>query len=80
LGRYVLVGSNFSPAVLSGQNQSQVVTDLTIPTSPITQAIVASANQITAAICSVTGQRPSAVCHARGVTTARAKLGISAAR
>jgi Domain of unknown function (DUF929) len=76
--RYVLVGSSFSPAVLAGQSQAQIVTDLAIPTSPITEAIVASANQITAAICTVTGQRPVAVCHARGVTAADAKLGIAA--
>jgi hypothetical protein len=75
--RYVLVGSSFSPAVLAGQSQSQIVTDLAIPTSPITEAIVSSANQITAAICTVTGQRPTAVCRARGVTAADAKLGIA---
>jgi hypothetical protein len=72
--RYVLVGSSFSPSVLAGVDQSQIVADLAIPTSPITQAIVVSANEITAAICTVTGQRPSAVCQARGVTAADAKL------
>jgi hypothetical protein len=77
--RYVLVGSSFSPSVLAGQNQGQIAADLAIPTSPITQAIVASANEITAAICTVTGQRPTAVCHARGVTTADDKLGITPA-
>jgi hypothetical protein len=74
--RYVLAGSSYSPAVLSGQSQSQIVSDLAIPTSPITQAIVASANEITATICAVTGQQPAATCHARGVTDARAKLKI----
>jgi uncharacterized protein DUF929 len=75
--RYVLVGSSFSPAVLEGQSQAQIVADLAIPTSPITEAIVASANQITAAVCTVTGQRPADVCRARGVTAADAKLGIA---
>jgi hypothetical protein len=37
------------------------------PASPVTQAILASANEITAAICTVTGQRPAAVCSAHGV-------------
>jgi Domain of unknown function (DUF929) len=74
--RYVLVGSSFSPAVLSGSSQSQIVSDLSIPTSPVTQAIVASANEITASICAVTGQQPAATCHARGITAARAKLRI----
>jgi hypothetical protein len=77
--RYVLVGSSFSPAVLASQSQAQIVGDLAIPTSPITQAIVASANEITASICRVTGQRPAATCHARGVTAAGAKLGLPAA-
>jgi hypothetical protein len=74
--RYVLVGSSFTPALLAGQSQSQIVNDLGIPTSPITQAIVASANEITADICAVTGQQPTATCHARGVIAARAKLRI----
>jgi hypothetical protein len=78
--RYVLAGSSFSPAVLASQNQSQIVGDLAIPTSPITQAIVASANEITATICAVDGQQPTAVCHARGVTAARAKLRITPSR
>jgi hypothetical protein len=77
--RYVLVGSSYSPGVLAGLSQAQIATDLAIPTSPITEAIVAAANEITAAICTATGQRPAAVCHARGVTSADAKLGIKAA-
>ena len=74
--RYVLVGSNFSPSILAGLSQSAIVGDLTIPTSPITQSIAVSANQITAAICSVTKDQPSAVCHSRGVSAASDKLGV----
>jgi hypothetical protein len=73
---YVLVGSSFSPTVLDGVSQSQIADDLAYPTSPITQAIVASANEITAAICSVTGQRPTAVCNGHGVLAADAKMKI----
>jgi Domain of unknown function (DUF929) len=73
---YVLVGSSFSPSVLGGLSQAQVAADLAIPASPVTQAILSSANQLTAAICTVTGQRPAAVCSARGVTLADAKMGI----
>jgi Domain of unknown function (DUF929) len=73
---YVLVGSSFSPTVLDGVSQSQIAADLAYPTSPITQAVVASANEITASICTVTGQRPTAVCNARGVLAANAKMGI----
>jgi hypothetical protein len=73
---YVLVGSSFTPSVLSGLSQSQVAADLLIPASPVAQAILASANEITAAICTVTGQRPAAVCGAHGVDLADAKMGI----
>jgi Domain of unknown function (DUF929) len=73
---YVLVGSSFSPTVLDGLSQSQIADDLAYPSSPVTQAIVASANEITAAICSVTGERPAAVCNGRGVAAADAKMKI----
>ncbi|MGP0030244.1 MAG: DUF929 family protein [Acidimicrobiales bacterium] len=72
--RYVLTGSSFSPSVLAGLSQAQIVSDLAIPTSPVTEAIVASANEISAAICTVTNDRPASVCHARGVLAAGAKL------
>ncbi len=73
---YVLVGSSFSPSVLDGLTQSQVASDLAFPTSPVVQAVLASANEITAAICSTTGQRPGPVCGSRGVMAADAKLQI----
>jgi hypothetical protein len=75
---YVLVGSSYSPSVLGGLSQAQIAADLALPTSPVTQTVVASANEITAAICTVTGQRPATVCNARGVTLADAKMGIHA--
>jgi hypothetical protein len=73
---YVLVGSSFSPSVLDGISQSQIVADLAYPASPVTQAIVTSANEITAAICTVTGDRPASVCAAHGVTAAATKMKI----
>jgi hypothetical protein len=73
---FVLAGSSFSPSVLGGLSQAQIVADLALPTSPVTQAILASANEITAAICSVTGERPAAVCSSRGVAAANAKMKI----
>ena len=60
---FVQVGSSFSPSVLFGLTQSQIAADLAIPTSPVSQAILASANEITAAICTVTGQRPGRSAH-----------------
>jgi len=49
---------------------------LAFPTNPLTQAILASANEITAAICTVTGDRPTAVCSARGVAAADTTMKI----
>jgi hypothetical protein len=75
-GRWVLSGANFSPTVLAGMNQSQIAGTLTTRAAPLTQAVVASANEITATICSVDGDRPGAVCEGKGVLAADAALGI----
>jgi hypothetical protein len=77
--RFVLDGAAFSPAVLAAFSQSQIAGYLTSPTAPLTQAVVASANEITAAICSVDGERPDAVCRSRGVLAADQALKIAAA-
>jgi hypothetical protein len=74
---WVLSGSSYSPAVLDGMSQSEVAGTLSNPLSPMTQAMVASANEISAAICSVDGQLPGAVCESHGVEEADAKLGIT---
>jgi uncharacterized protein DUF929 len=76
---YTLVGSSFAPSVLAGQSQSQIAADLAYVNSPVTQAVIAAANEITAAICTVTGQQPAIACDARGVTAADNKMGISKA-
>jgi hypothetical protein len=77
--RYTLVGSSFTPSVLANMTQAQIAAALSYPDSPVTQAVIASANEITAAICTVTGQRPTAVCDGRGVLAADAKMRISPA-
>jgi hypothetical protein len=74
--RYVLIGSSFAPSVFDSLSQSDIAADLAFPTSPVTQSIIASANEITASICSVTGDRPATVCNAHGVILADQKLGI----
>ena len=64
--RYVLSGASFAPGVLAGLSQSQIAGNLATPASPLTQAVVASANEITAAICAVDGDKPDAVCDEQG--------------
>jgi hypothetical protein len=75
--RYVLDGSAFTPGALVGLTQDQIAGYLSNPLSPLTQAVVAAANQISAAICAVDGQQPATVCSSKGVAAADAALGIT---
>jgi len=77
--RYVLNGAGYSPTVLAGVTQDQIAGDLSTPAAPLTQAVVAAANEITAAICASDGNRPDAVCESRGVLAADQALRISPA-
>lgn len=61
-GRYVAVGSGFSPGILAGRPMDAIATDLAQATSPVAQAVDGTANELTAAICSSTGQQPASVC------------------
>ncbi len=75
--RYVLNGAAFTPGVLTGLTQDQIAGYLTTPASPLTQAVVAGANEISATICAVDGQKPGAVCHSRGVQAAAEAIGLT---
>ena len=72
-----IIGPSYDPTVLAGLTQAQIADALSNPTSPITQAIVGTANYISAGICSVTSQQPSSVCTMSGVTAASKALGLS---
>jgi hypothetical protein len=78
--RFTLLGSAFSPAAFNNLSASEIASDLTYPTNPVTQAVLSEANELTAAICAVTGQRPGTVCQAKGVLDADVKLRINPAR
>jgi hypothetical protein len=78
--RFVLNGSSFAPGVLSGLTQSQIAGNLTTPASPLTQALVAAANQITAGICAVDSDKPGTVCDSKGVLAADQVLKITPPR
>jgi hypothetical protein len=60
-----------------GLTQDQIAGYLSNPLSPLTQAVVAAANEITAAICAADGQQPAAVCSSKGTVAADATLGIT---
>jgi Domain of unknown function (DUF929) len=75
--RWALTGAGFSPTVLAGLTQDQIAGYLATPEAPLTQAVVAEANEISASICSVDGDQPDAVCESRGVLAADALLRIT---
>ena len=75
--RYVISGASFAPGVLAGLSQSEIAGDLATPASPLTQAVVTSANEITASICAVDGDRPDTVCESHGVLAADQVLKIT---
>jgi hypothetical protein len=67
---FVYQGSMFTPSILSNLSRQQIVSGLTDPTNPVTQAILASSNYLSASICATNGQQPAAVCTSKGVTAA----------
>lgn len=75
--RWALTGAGFSPTVLAGLTQDQIAGYLATPAAPLTQAMVAAANEITASICAVDGDQPAAVCESRGVLAADALMRIA---
>jgi hypothetical protein len=89
-GRMVTTTSGFSPALLAGQSQAQIASELdrppapvdpatgTAPSPPTGQAIIAAANELTVGICAATGQQPTSVCRSKGVRAAAQSLGATA--
>jgi thiol-disulfide isomerase/thioredoxin len=75
--RFFQAGSSFTPALLSGLSQSTIAKGLGDATSPVTEAIVTSANYLTADICTMTREQPTDVCASSGVKKADSKLGLS---
>jgi len=68
--KYVLVGSQFSPAVLRAANaatgapydSSQIASQLNNANSTFAQSIDAAANRLISAICKIDGGSPTSVC------------------
>lgn len=74
--RVVVLQANLSPETFVGLTRDQVAAGLSDPTSAVTQAIVAAANELTASICHADGQQPGTVCASVGVLRADAVLGL----
>lgn len=67
LNNHYLLGGGIDPTVLQNTAHEalswpEIARALTIPSSPIAQQILGTANYLTAAICVVTNQQPGSVC------------------
>jgi Domain of unknown function (DUF929) len=60
--KYVNIGANYIPSVLSGLSWSTIANDLSNPNSAVAKSIDGTANYITAAICKMTGNQPASAC------------------
>ena len=74
--KFLVSGASYSPDTLTNLSRTAIATGLSDPTSPVTDAIIASANYQTAAICSLTNNQPSNVCTSSGVMAAKAVMKI----
>jgi len=74
--KFLVSGASFSPTALTGLTRSNIAAGLSNASSPVTQAIIASANYQTAVICSITGQQPGNVCASPGVKAADKAMGL----
>ena len=74
--KFLVSGASYSPDTLSSLNRANIAAGLTNSSSPVTAAIIASANYQTAAICSLTNNMPSNVCTSSGVMAAKKAMKI----
>ena len=68
--QFLVAGASYSPTTLAGSSRSAIAAGLSNSTSPITQAIIASANYQSAALCTLSKQQPASVCATPGVKAA----------
>ena len=74
--KFLVSGASYNPALLTGLTRDQIAANLSAASSPITQAIITSANDQTAAICTLTMQQPANVCGSSGVLAAKKAMKI----
>ena len=74
--QFLVSGASYSPDTLTNLTRSDIATGLSDSTSPVTDAIIASANYQSAAICSLTHNMPTNVCTSSGVLAAKKAMKI----
>jgi len=74
--KFLVSGASFGPLTLANLSRSQIAKGLSDPTSPVTDAIIASANYQTATFCTLTKNQPANVCTSSGVKAAKKAMGL----
>jgi len=74
--KFIVSGASYSPDTLTSLSRSDIAAGLSDSSSPVTDAIIASANYQTAAICSLTNNQPANVCSSSGVMAAKTAMKI----
>jgi len=74
--KWFVSGASYSPGALASLSRDSIAQGLKDPTSPVTAAIIASANYQTAALCTLTNDQPGNVCTSSGVMAAKKAMGI----
>lgn len=69
--KFLVSGASYNPGLLTGLTRTQIASNLSATTSPITKVIITSANEQTAALCKLTNQQPASVCNSPGVKAAK---------
>ncbi len=72
-----IVNSAFDPLTLAGYStQGAIASALDDTSSPVTQAIISTANYVSAGICQSAKNPPKSVCDSKGVQAAASVLGL----
>ncbi len=74
--KFLVAGASYSPTTLAGSTRNDIAAALSNATSPVTEAIIASANYQTASICSLTKNMPASVGTSSGVEVAAKAMGL----
>jgi hypothetical protein len=76
-GRALVLQAAFSPITFATLSRNQIAAGLDDTASPVTQSVIASANDLSAAFCLADGERPGSVCGSSGVASADRALHVA---
>lgn len=73
-GKAASSGASVDADIFAGKSHQDIANAIADPSTPISKAVLGSANVLSAQICQMTNQQPAAVCSSSGVTAAAASL------